>query len=73
MILLPLEMQEVKGEDKFGESIRGWVKPGMPVSDLLTAYSQLGGTHHSALVYGDVIDELVGLAELMGWDAAVIG
>ena len=32
--------------------IRGWFAPCMPVADFLEAWSNEGGTHHSALVYG---------------------
>jgi L-arabinose isomerase len=33
--------------------VRGWVRPQVPLVRFLEEFSQLGGTHHSALLYGD--------------------
>ena len=41
--------------------------PKTHVADFLAAYSRAGGTHHSALVYGDVCDELARFGRIMGW------
>ncbi len=73
LIITPVTMLGVEGEDKQTDLIRGWFRPSMPVSDFLESYSRLGGTHHSALVYGDVTDDLARFGELMGWEVAVLG
>jgi L-arabinose isomerase len=72
LILAPIEMLDVQGEDRMSDSIRGWFRPGMPVAEFLTEYSLLGGTHHAALVYGDVFDDLARFGRMMNWDIAVV-
>lgn len=72
LIVAPVQMLD-EGEDRMPETVRGWFRPAMPVADFLEAYSRLGGTHHSAMVYGDVVDDLARFGELMGWDVAVLG
>ncbi len=72
LILSPIEMLEVQGEDKMEDSIHGWFKPRVPVSDFLSAYSKHGGTHHAAIVYGDALSVLKNFAETMGWELIVI-
>ena len=44
----------------------------MPIADFLAEYSCLGGTHHSALVYGDVAEHIVRFGELMDWYTVVL-
>ncbi len=61
-------MQEVVGEDRMSESIHGWFKPSLPIADFLAAYSRAGGTHHCALVYGGVADEILRWGKLMPWN-----
>lgn len=73
LIVAPVEMVTVDGEDKMTDLIRGWFRPAMPVAEFLESYSHLGGTHHSALVYGDVSDDIARFGEIMGWDVAVLG
>ncbi|MHB1457854.1 MAG: L-arabinose isomerase family protein [Armatimonadota bacterium] len=72
LILAPIEMLGVDGEDRMQESIRGWFRPLMPIADFLTEYSYAGGTHHSALVYGDVGEILARFGDIMGWDVVVL-
>lgn len=47
--------------------IRGWVRPDMPLEDFLESFSRHGGTHHSALVYGDGPDALAAFARAAGF------
>jgi L-arabinose isomerase len=49
------------------------MKPKIPLHDFLSAYSRAGGTHHSALVYGEAAREMVWFGETMGWDIIKIG
>lgn len=72
LILAPIEMLE-DGKENMPATVRGWFRAALPVSDFLEEYSFLGGTHHAAMVYGDVLSELIRFGELMGWDVAVIG
>lgn len=66
-VLAPVTMLDVTGEDRMTDEIHGWFQPPMAVADFLAAYSRAGGTHHSALVYGDVCDELARFGRIMGW------
>ncbi|MCL1854677.1 MAG: hypothetical protein FWF86_02995 [Clostridia bacterium] len=61
------------GKDNMPCTIRGWFDPGIPAADFLKRYSQSGGTHHGAIIYGDVRTELEAFAEAMGWKAVCIG
>ena len=72
LIAVPAEICPDTGE-RFAELIRGWIRPAMPVGELLAEYSRLGGTHHSALVYGQAAEEVLGFGTMMGWDTARLG
>lgn len=61
------------GEDSFSESIRGWLKPQIPLHEFLEQYSRAGGTHHKALVYGKHTDILEKFAALMNWNFISLG
>ncbi|MCE5197402.1 MAG: hypothetical protein ABFD54_00445 [Armatimonadota bacterium] len=71
LILVPIKMLG-EGRENMPATVRGWFKPPMPVSDFLAAYSSVGGTHHAAIVYKNVIDDLIRFGELMGWDVVVL-
>lgn len=73
LVLARVVMLDVEGEDRMRDSIHGWFTPEMPIADFLEAYSSVGGTHHAALVYEDVADDLMKFGEMMGWDVAMIG
>lgn len=72
LILSNVEVLGVEGEDMMADSIHGWFKPGLPVTGFLKQYSLAGGTHHLAMVYGDVLEELVPFGEMLGFDVKVI-
>ena len=72
LIVAPIAMQEVVGEDKQSDSIHGWFKSSLSVADFLAAYSRVGGTHHSALVYGKVAEEIVRWGKLMEWNTILL-
>ena len=72
LILSPVTMKAAKGKDRFLDSVRGWIKPAMQISDFLAEYSRAGGTHHAALVYDADINILAGFGNLMGWETVVI-
>lgn len=48
--------------------IRGWMKPRVALDRFLTWFSEAGGTHHSALVYGADIASLAAFGRMMGFD-----
>jgi len=53
-------------------STQGWYRPCNPLAEFLEAYSDAGGTHHSALVYGADIRELAAFGKMMGFEVHVI-
>ena len=67
LIVAPVAVLDVEGKDAMGDSIHGWFRPAQPVADFLAAYSKIGGTHHAALVYGDVAGSIAAFGEMMGW------
>lgn len=72
LIIAPIIMQDVGSEDRMVKYIHGWFKSSLSVADFLAAYSRVGGTHHSALVYGKVAEELVRWGKLMGWNTVLL-
>ena len=56
----------------YSNSVQGWMKPRLPLPDFLEAYSRVGGTHHSALVYGGEIDVLAAFGRMMGFEIFII-
>jgi L-arabinose isomerase len=72
LIVAPIVMQDVKGADRMADSIHGWFKAALPVGDFLAEYSRAGGTHHSALVYGNAAEEIVSWGKLMRWNTVVL-
>lgn len=72
LIVSPVVMQQPEVEDRMGDTVRGWFRPSMPIDDFLAHYSCLGGTHHSALVYGDVADDIARFGRIMGWEVYIL-
>ncbi|MEA4889158.1 MAG: hypothetical protein VB070_06815 [Clostridiaceae bacterium] len=68
LMTVPVQMLDPDRPDLFVHTVRGWFKPPCELSSFLAAYSQRGGTHHSALVYGDQEKEIVAFGQLMGWE-----
>lgn len=64
-LIAPVEMQEAV-EDRFTGTVRGWMKPRMPIARFLEKISRAGVTHHSSLVYGARPEELEFFAKLLG-------
>ncbi|GMW03039.1 MAG: L-arabinose isomerase [Candidatus Hydrogenedentota bacterium] len=65
----PVEVLEDGNHPDFRDWIRGWIKPRVPVSRFLEAYSLCGGTHHCCLVQGDVCTAIQAFAEALGLEA----
>lgn len=66
------EVLPVLEKNNMRESVNGWFRPNGSVADYLERFSRLGGTHHSALVYGDCMDELAVFARCMGFSFAAL-
>ncbi len=67
LILSPVKIMGEIHKETIGDGIRGWMKPHMPIPEFLKKFSEAGGTHHSALVYGHPIEELRSFGRIMGW------
>ncbi len=70
LLISEVEVEDIH-KDRFSESVRGWIRPKMDISRFLKEFSELGGTHHSVLVYDhgkDLKNILINFAKLMGWD-----
>lgn len=71
LLVSPVEMV-TKPVDKFAGSVRGWLRPPMPVADFLEAISTEGVTHHSSLVYGATVEQLAYFGEMLDMDVIVV-
>lgn len=71
LIVCPVRVEGAP-DSAFRESVRGWIRPALPIADFLARYSLLGGTHHSALVYGERVETLRTFGEILGCDVRVI-
>ena len=66
IIAVPGQMLPISGDNKMSLAVNGWFKPAMKLETFLEAYSLCGGTHHSALIYGEVVEEIKLLAAYLG-------
>lgn len=71
MLIAPVEMLGTN-DDHFVGTVRGWLRPNMPISEFLEKISMAGVTHHSSLVYGASVEELVYFGKLLGLDATIV-
>jgi L-arabinose isomerase len=72
LIVAPVEMLPDTDNPAMTSTVRGWMRPHMPVADFLEAYSRHGGTHHSALVYGERTEALLAFARFAGMKSVLI-
>lgn len=72
LTIAPGEVLEIRGENTMRDSVNGWFRPDVPLETLLEEYSKVGASHHSVLVYGDVVQELKAMAECLGCRCHVI-
>ena len=66
------EVLEIQGENRMASSVNGWFRPQVPLESFLEQYSRAGATHHSALVYGEVLEELKLIASFLPCDITII-
>ena len=73
LIICKIIIENVLNDIKMSNVIHGWFKPEKgTISDFLGKFSSIGGTHHCALVYGDVLGELISFGKIMKWKTMVI-
>lgn len=73
LILSPVEIMPDTDRPEWNPIVRGWMRPAtLPVNEFLEAYSQAGGTHHSALVLGPRTAALEAMAEYLDLECVVI-
>jgi L-arabinose isomerase len=52
--------------------VRAWIRTKKPLPEFLELYSRHGGTHHSALVYGDKTRAIEAFANFTGLDVRIV-
>lgn len=72
LIYSQVEMLAEGNHSLMQNSIRGWMMPRGGIEQFLERYSQLGGTHHCALVYGDAADGIRYMASFAGIESVQI-
>ena len=72
LIMSQVTAEKEEEKTRMPKSVRGWIRPSMPVERFLAAYSEAGGTHHAAIAYGNVVQELSSFGRMMGWQVIVI-
>ena len=65
LLASPVEMQKIHNDENFRSTIRGWMKPHIPVHDFLRKLSEHGATHHSILVYDAKPEQLLYFGKLL--------
>lgn len=73
LLLTPVQVLGDTKTQALHGMIRGWLKPPMPIPAFLEAYSQAGGTHHSALVMNTGPEPLAAMADMLGIEHIVLG
>ena len=73
LLVTPVDMVEGGPEHgAYRNAVQGWMRPCMPVKHFLKTFSEYGGTHHSALIYGADINEIAVFGQLMDFQVVVI-
>jgi L-arabinose isomerase len=65
LITAPVEVLADGTHPGLKQWVRGWIRPAPPLARFLEEYSHLGGTHHSALVFGDHAEALTAFAAFL--------
>ena len=69
LVATPVEMLGCGLEfGAYRNAVQGWMKPRLPIAQFLKAFSELGGTHHSALVYDGNVEEILAFGRMMGFE-----
>jgi L-arabinose isomerase len=65
LITAPVEVLADGTHPDLNRWVRGWIRPALPLARFLEEFSHLGGTHHSALVFGDHVEALAAFSALL--------
>ena len=71
MLLSPVTMVN-KETDEFAGTVRGWIKPPVPVGEFLEKISTAGVTHHSSLVYGASVEALEHFGKMLDLPVTIV-
>ncbi len=72
LLLAPMEVLVDEEAVNLQDAIRIWARPSGSIETFLEEYSRRGGTHHSALVLGSRVDELLAFGAYLGLPAELI-
>jgi L-arabinose isomerase len=72
LIVAPVESLGDGTHPDLKHCVRGWIRPAGDLAGFLERYSTLGGTHHSALVYGVGLEPLREFAAQIGVEYAEV-
>ncbi len=73
LTVVPVEMLDLSQEfGTYRRTTEGWMKTNLPLTDFLKKYSQIGGTHHSALVYDIDAEDIAAFGSIMGFHVEII-
>ena len=73
LVFSPVDMEEEdEGEDNFKGTIRGWMRPEIPLDEFLEQLSKAGATHHSIFVYGAPAEQIRFFGELLDLEVVEI-
>lgn len=73
IVAVPGDIIEHGDDQEFATSMRAWFRPRLALSDCLQAYSNAGGTHHSAMVMGDRTRDIERFASMAGLPCVTLG
>jgi L-arabinose isomerase len=65
LITAPVEVLPDGTHPDLKHWVRGWIRPTVPLARFLEEFSHLGGTHHSALMFGDHVAALGAFAAFL--------
>ena len=65
LVATEVEMLDCDDYDQYKRTVRGWMKPSIPVKDLLRKLSELGATHHSILAYDVTPEQIMHFGKLL--------
>ena len=72
LIVAPVEILPETPNPSLEKAVRGWMRPRRAIPDFLEEFSRHGGTHHSALVFGDCLEGLLAFADFTDLDCVII-
>ena len=72
MTLASGEMLKIEGSNTMDGMVNGWFRPDIPLGMFLEQFSQNGGTHHSVLIYGDVLESMENFADFLGIEKRIL-